>query len=122
MFRMMLPLPSSLASINIILLVVVIYVFVVVVDVDVAATPAAAPTPTAAPGCSQNKSGPEPETGSPNVSRIIIRIIRIGGLAVDDYGIVGWNIDDLGIGLLNHNCLFTTLNRFAFHDLLRAGF
>jgi hypothetical protein len=118
MLRVVLPVISSLASIDIIVLVVI----VVVVDVDVAVAPAAAPTPAAAPSGAQSKSGPERQAHSGDITRIGIWIIGIGGRSVDDHWIVRRNIDDFGIGLLNNDNLLAAFYRFSLHFLFRVGF
>jgi hypothetical protein len=102
-------------------LIPIIYVLVIDVDVDVAATPAATPTPASTPCRSQSQTRPKPKTPSGDVTRIIIRIIGIGGWSVDDYWVVGRNVDHLGIGLLNYDHLLA-FGGLGFYLLLRVGF
>jgi hypothetical protein len=114
-------LPLSAFAPDVVLPVIVIYVIVVVVDVEVAIAPAATPTPAAAPGCAQRKTSAPCQTHSRVITGIFIRIVRILGLAVHDHRIVGWNVDNLRISLLNNDYLFAAFC-FGLDFLLGAGF
>ena len=106
-------------------LVVIVYVLVVDVHVDVAVAPSATPTPAPAPGCSQGNAGPEGNRRSRRIiagRRVVNWRIRVSRRTIDYRGVVGRNVNHVGIGLLNHDDLFTPLDRLGFHFLLCAGF
>jgi len=107
----------SISTVNVVSIKIV-----VVVDIDVAVSPIAiAPMVTPPPG------GAPCDTGSPCKAHsgippgIRVRVIRILRFAVNHRWIVRWNVNDLGIGILNDNGVFPA---FAprFHFLLRTGF
>lgn len=88
---------------------------VIVVDRDVVvAAPTAAPTPTSANGCSNHHSYAKRNGRSCRVisrGRVVDWWVGIHGSAINDYRVVAGNVDDLRIGLLNHN------DTLAFHNL-----
>jgi hypothetical protein len=99
----------------------IVYVLVVVVDVDVALPPSATVTPASTtPGCSDRNSSAERQH---SISRRVgHRRIRIGRRRTIDHGwIVGGNVNDFRIGLLNHDHVLA-FDRLVFNFLLLAGF
>ena len=80
---------------------------VVVIDVDVAATiPIAITPPIVGDTCPNQDTSSEGETHSRIVTRIAIRIVRIGRRPIDHGGIVGWDINGLRVRLLDNDHLF----------------
>jgi hypothetical protein len=121
-----LPGPISLSGsiVNVVTVEVIVPVKVVfVVDVDVAAIPVTI-APVTAPVTAPCDRCPESQSCSGNVTRIIVRVIGITGWrgAIDHRRIVGRDINDFRIGLLDFDDLFPTLgNGLGFHDLLSTG-
>jgi hypothetical protein len=113
-------LPVLIPALDIVLLVVVIYVFVVVVDVDIAVTPATSvtPTPISPGGTDRNSSAERQQSIS---RRVVHRWIGIGRRTIYHRGIIRRDVNDLRVGLLNHDHVLA-FDRFTFHFLLLAGF
>jgi hypothetical protein len=82
--------------------------------------PVAIPPP-AAPYPANDQACAKPKAVARQITRVIIRIIRIHRGAVDVFGIVRWNIDDFGIGWLDHDYLFSTFDCLRFHFLVPVG-
>jgi hypothetical protein len=78
-------------------------------------------TPPAAPYPANNQARAKPKAVTRQISRIIVRIIRIRRGAVDVFGIVRWNIDNLGIGRFDDDYLFSAFDRLRFHFLVPVG-
>jgi hypothetical protein len=109
-------------NVNVLVVVIMAYVFVPVIIFNIPTTPAAAPAPSSTPSSPKNQSGPKRQGHSGGVARIRIRIIGIGGRSVDDDWIVGRNIDDFRISLLNDDDLLAPLNSLCLDFLLGVGF
>jgi hypothetical protein len=122
MLRVVLPLSSLLVEVRliVIVLVVIVYVLVVNVDVDVVVAPATtpAPAPISPGGTDRNASAERQQSIS---RRVVDRRIRIGRRAIDHGRVVRGDVNDLRIGLLNHNHVLA-FDRLAFHFLLLARF
>ncbi len=120
MLRVVLPLSSLLVEVRliVIVLVVIVYVLVVDVDVDVAVTPATtpAPAPISPGGADRNSSAERQQSIS---RRVVYRRIRIDRRTIDHRGIIRRDVNDLRIGLLNHNHVLA-FDCLAFHFLLLA--
>ena len=94
---------------------------VIVVDVDVAAVVPIAITPVVVrPGSSQDDASPHGESHSRHVSRIGIWVIGIGGRAVNNRRIIGRNVNNFRVRLLNDDDLLVAFHRLGFHRLLLA--
>jgi len=122
MLRVVLPLSSLLVEVRliVIVLVVIVYVLVVDVDVDVAVPPATTPAPASiSPSGSDRYSSAERQQSISR--RVVDRRIRIGRRTIDHGRVVGGDVNDLRIGLLNHNHVLA-FDRLAFHFLLLARF
>ena len=118
----MLPVTSLLVEVRliVIVLVVIVYVLVVDVDVDVAMAPTTTPAPAPiSPGSSDRNSSAERQ--KPISRRVVHRRIRIDRRAIDHGRVVRRDVNDLRIGLLNHNHVLA-FDRLAFHFLLLARF
>jgi hypothetical protein len=79
---------------------------VVMIDIDVIVSPTAAPTPTAAPKCAHHDAETERDRRARGV--VTPRRIRDGRIgicrsAVHGLRVIGRDVDNLGIGRLNHN-------------------
>jgi hypothetical protein len=118
----MLPIVVPLTSLLAVEIVVAIEI-IVVVNVDIPAAPVAiapiAPSP-AHPCCAECESGPPSQSHSWVVSRVGIGIIRIGGrsFSVHYDGIIRRDVNDVRIGLLNHDDLLATFDCLSLHLLL----
>ena len=122
MLRVVLPLSSLLVEVRliVIVLVVIVYVLVVNVDVDVAVTPATTPAPAPiSPGGTDRNAGAERQQSISR--RVVHRRIRIGRRAIDHGRVVRGDVNDLRIGLLNHDHVLA-FDCLAFHFLLLARF
>jgi hypothetical protein len=118
----MLPIVLPVTSLLAVEIVVAIEI-IVVVDVDVPAAPVAiAPMPPSpAPCCcAECESRPPCQPHSGVVPRVGIRIIRVGrrSSSVHDRGIIRWDVNDVRIGLLNHDHLFAAFDCLSLHLLL----
>jgi hypothetical protein len=130
MLRIVLPViaPSAAASWLVRRAITVVYVvavaavyvavaveIVIVVNRDVVvATPAAAPAPTSVNGGSNHHSDAKRNRHSRCIisgRRVVDWRIWIRRGAINDYRVIAGNVDDLRIGLLNHN------DTLAFHNL-----
>jgi len=123
MLRIMLPRASLLVEVRLVVVVLVVIVYVLVVDVDIAVAPSAAPAAT--PRGSERDAGPERNRRSRRVipwGRIVNRRIRINGRTIDDGWVVRGDVNHFGVGLLNHDNLFTPLHCLSLNFLLCAGF
>jgi hypothetical protein len=77
--------------------------------------------PPAAPYPANNQSRAEPKAVTWQVSRIIVRIIRIRRRAIDVFRIVRWNIDNLGIGRFDDDYFLSAFDGLRFHFLVPVG-
>lgn len=116
MRRVMLPLAPALAAIDVRIPVEI----VIVVDVDVSTAPIAI-TPVVRPCGPQDDAGPHRESHPRHVSWIGIRVIRICGRPVNNRRIVGGDVNNFRVRLLNNDDLLASLHRLSFHSLLLAG-
>jgi len=106
---------------------VVLLEIIVHVDVDVVAAPSC-PVAPSAPGRPDRQSYSERDrrrchdgTCRVNRSRVINRRVRVHGGSVNDGGIIGGYIDDVGLRRLHNDHLFVVYNLvFDFH--LLSGF
>jgi hypothetical protein len=131
MLRIVLPVAIAAADVGPvassvdILVVVVVHEIIVVVDVDiVVAAPSATPTPASAPGCSHHHADAEGNRHSRCVIAcrwVVDRGVWVNGWTVDIHWVVAGNIDDLRIGLLNHDDGLI-LHNLGFYFLLLGGF
>jgi hypothetical protein len=118
----MLPIVLPVTSLLAVEIVVAIEI-IVVVDVDVPAAPVAiapmSPSP-AHPCCAECESGPPSQAHSWVVSRVGIGVIRIGRSrgSVHDRGIIRRHVNDVRIGLLDHDDLLAAFNCLSLHLLL----
>jgi hypothetical protein len=92
---------------------------VIVVDVDVAPTPVTI-TPVIRPRGSQDNACPHGEAHPRHISGIGVRVIRIGGRTVDNDRVVGRDVNNFRIRLLNNDDLLVPLYLLGFHGLLLA--
>jgi hypothetical protein len=102
----------------------IIMVDIVVVDVDIdmaVAAPSTMVTPASAPSGAQDEAGPKRKPRSRHVCWIDIGRIRINGRAVNDHRIVGWDVNHIRLGLLNHDHLFAAIDDLGFDFLLGVG-
>ena len=102
-------------------LVEIVYVSVVDVDVDVAVAPSASPSPTSAPCRSERETSAEGQAHPWDIPGIVIRIVGIGRRTVDDYWVIGRDVNDLGVCLRNYDHLLA-FGGLGFYLLLRVGF
>ena len=127
MFRTMLPFVAAAAGgpirvVDIVNVVGIVYVLVAGINGDVViAAPSATVTPT-----SVSPGGPDGNSGAERKQSISRRVDdrRIGinrRCSIDDHWIVGGNVNNLRIGLLNHDDVLA-FDRLGFHFLLLAGF
>jgi hypothetical protein len=94
---------------------------IIVVDVDVPVAPIAVAPVVVTPPRAKRETGAPRQTHSRVVARILIGIVRICWLAINHDRIVRRNVDNLRVGLLDHDHLFPVFGlRFDF--LLGAGF
>jgi len=117
MLRIMLPLISYIAVVD-----VLPVVKIVPVDVDVAASPTTTITPATAPSRSQGNAGAPRKKHPRDVTRIAIRGIRIGRRPINNDGVVGGDVNHVWLGLFDDNDLLPTFDRLGLHLLLRSGF
>jgi hypothetical protein len=98
---------------------------VIVVDGDVVvSSPTATISPASTPGRAHGQPNAKRNCHARRIvtgRRIVNGRIRVHGRTVYDGGIIGWNVNDFGICLLNDNDLFRFHN-FCFYFLLFRGF
>ena len=95
---------------------------VVVIDVDVpAAIPVAVTPPVVGDPRAKDYPGPQRQSHTGIITRIGIRVVWISRGPVDHRGIVGRNINDARVSLLNHDHLLFT-DGLGFDLLFLAGF
>jgi hypothetical protein len=98
---------------------------IVVIDVDgVVAAPAGAPTPATAPERSHrhpNAEGNRHSCGIVSCGRIVNGRVGVDGRTVNHYRIIRGYVDDLWVGLLDHDHTLA-LDDFGFHLLLLGRF
>ena len=111
---------ATVDVVDLVHIVVVPDVVVIDVDIDVSPAPTAAISPAISPCDAKGDPCSKSESGSRYIARVDIGRIRINRRTVDYDGIVRGNIDDLGIGLLNDDDLFTCLHSLNLNRLFRA--
>ena len=124
MLGIVLPLTAArLAAVNVATIDVVNVVpvkIIVVVNVDVAVAPIAI-APVVAPIRAPGQASAQGQTHPGVVTRVIVRIVRVRWRTVDDRRIVGRNVNDLRIGILNYDHILSALYSSCLYFLLRAG-
>jgi hypothetical protein len=123
MLGIVLPLPAaSLAAVDVAAVDVVSVKIVVVVDVDVAAVVPIAITPVVVrPDTARDDAGAKREPHSRHIPRVGIWVIRIRGRPINHRRVVGRDVNNFRVRLLNHDDLLATLHRLSLHRLFLAG-
>ncbi len=109
-------------------LVIVVNVLVVDVNVNIATTPSAVPTPASTPCRSQSNACSECNGRSGRIisrRRVSNRRIRICRCPIDYSRVIRGNVNNVGLGLLHHDNLFTSTgsaHSLRLNRLLCRGF
>lgn len=105
----------ALASVDIVNVIAV--KIIIVVNIDVTAAVPIAIAPATSPSCAHCNAHSESER---SVTRWINVWVRIRRRAIDHGWIVLWNVNNLRIGWLDNDYLFSSLNGLRFDCLLRG--
>jgi hypothetical protein len=109
-------------------LVIVVHVFVIHVDVNIATAPPAVPTPATTPRRSKRDTCPERNRCTGGIISwrwVSNRRVRISRRAINYGWVIRGNVNNVGLGLLHDDNLFTSTgsaDSLRLHRLLCRGF